>query len=166
MFENIPSSPRVTKILRFQVQRAEIERRSTKRALRWLHALVADRDTAWASRNSLVVEVIGYDSDSRELWEIPEVRRFFRKLHGVWPYWFFFASHFAPTLTVLQNCIVGCRQVRPGVVEVDSEQAQHFLEYCTGAMNHLFDHYEFPEEELNNMFFSMLDYMKSQQAAL
>jgi len=34
----------------------------------------------------------GYDADLREIYLIPEVRRFYAAFHQAWPYWLFFAN--------------------------------------------------------------------------
>lgn len=141
------SSNKVTWILRFQISREEIESRSHKRALRWLNNLIHDRDTAWANRNALAVEVSGYDADPRELWEIPEVCRFFRKLHREWRYWFFFASHEVPALVVLELCIASGQQVAPGKQVVSGMNSQKYFEECVVAMEQLFTRFGFPDAE-------------------
>lgn len=57
-------------------------------------------DAGAAPRSSVCVEleghfipsltISGYDDDSRELFEIPEVCRYLRGLDHEWPFWFFF----------------------------------------------------------------------------
>ena len=37
-----------------------------------------------------MIQVLGYDSDHRELAEIPEVRAFFARLAKEWPHWMWF----------------------------------------------------------------------------
>ncbi|TWO69135.1 hypothetical protein FN976_20590 [Caenimonas sedimenti] len=140
-------SNRHLKILCFQLQRAEIERRSTKRALRWLKGLSSNRESAWANRNTMALQVFGYDSDERELWQIPEVCQFMQDLHRKWKYWFFFASHEVPTLSVLEACILGAEQVSPGVQKVDTAKSQRYFAECAEAMNRLFERFDFPWEE-------------------
>lgn len=42
--------------------------------------------------------VNGYDTDKRELWEIPEVCQFFRILDSAWSHWLFFCTTTSPNL--------------------------------------------------------------------
>ena len=35
----------------------------------------------------LIFAVDGYDDDAREIYTIPEVRRFYGAFHRAWPYW-------------------------------------------------------------------------------
>jgi hypothetical protein len=56
--------------------------------------------------STLMVSFHGFDQDARELHCIPEVRRFVKELHQVWPYWLYFlcpAGEFSP-LPVLAAC--------------------------------------------------------------
>jgi hypothetical protein len=159
------TGPKVIKVLRFQVRRKEIERCSTKRALKWLHQLVSTRSIAWENRNSLALEVSGYDQDPRELYQIPEVCSFFKKLHKSWPYWFFFSTHLDQTLTVLECCIAGAEHIQVGVMRVDADDSAQFFAQCTSAMNHIFDTYRFPEEENKRIFFGIVEFQKQRAHA-
>jgi len=42
--------------------------------------------------DSMVFVVDGWNHDPREVYEIPEVRRFYRQFQAAWPYWFFFCN--------------------------------------------------------------------------
>jgi hypothetical protein len=59
-----------------------------------------------AMMGSLMPCVHGYDQDRRELHCIPEVRRFVREFHTIWPHWLFFfcALPGASTLEVFSAC--------------------------------------------------------------
>jgi hypothetical protein len=48
----------------------------------------------------------GYDTDSRHLCEIPEVRKFLKALVGEWPYFFYAQSLADGFLVVLMQCLV------------------------------------------------------------
>lgn len=148
---NLPLGSRHVFFLRFQITRAEIEQGRHKRALRWLNELISDREIAWANREKLVLEVLGYDEDPRELWEIPEVRRFLRALHREWKYWFFFATHAAPTLSVLELCLTNAERFAPGVMEVDAEGSAHFYQECTQALLDIFMRFRFPPDEMQRI---------------
>jgi hypothetical protein len=48
----------------------------------------------------------GYDDDPAELYAIDEVRRFYRRFHEVWPYWFYFCDLGTETLTMMTFCLL------------------------------------------------------------
>lgn len=53
---------------------------------------LTDNPAAVASgRDKMLLMFEGYDADPRELYEIPEVVRFFRAVSKQWPYWWHFA---------------------------------------------------------------------------
>lgn len=68
-----------------------------------LERLVATEDTVRFFRHRLSLIVHGYDSDSRELYEIPEVRTYFRALDEMFPYWFWFADPQTPSLLMIAS---------------------------------------------------------------
>lgn len=89
----------------------------------------------------------GYSNDSRELYDIPEVRHFCSKLDDAFPYWFYFFSTEGVTLRVIACCLCSVTQLRPGVVSFGPD----LLDFMTGhyeALNWLFDSY-FLDERLN-----------------
>ena len=66
---------------------------------------------------SLVLTFHGYDHDERELHCIPEVRRFVRAFHTVWPYWLFFLNPHAGISTL--PVLVACRLENLNIVHVE-----------------------------------------------
>lgn len=48
--------------------------------------------------------VEGYDADPRELYAIPEVRRFYADFHQAWPYWLYFCDLNQDSLKTMVMC--------------------------------------------------------------
>jgi len=48
--------------------------------------------------------VEGYDQDSREIYAIPEVRRFYAAFHAQWPYWLYFCDLNQDALKTMVMC--------------------------------------------------------------
>ena len=69
------------------ITRREIESGNIASVLERLHVLTDSAENVRRYRESLVFQIGGYDSDPRELPEIPEVRAFFRSLAAEWPHW-------------------------------------------------------------------------------
>ena len=50
--------------------------------------------------------VQGYDDDSREIYAIPEVRKFYQHLWESWPYWLYFCNLDTENLMMMVICCV------------------------------------------------------------
>ncbi len=50
--------------------------------------------------------VDGYNDSPEELYSIQSVRDFFAKLHGHWPYWFYFADLRSESLQIVTACLL------------------------------------------------------------
>ena len=79
-------------VLVLVVTRKEIEELNFTSSLERLLVLVDTAEQARRYKNSLLLNVDGYERDPRELYEIPEVRRFFEKLTEAWPHWLWFLN--------------------------------------------------------------------------
>lgn len=77
--------------------------------------------------------VSGYDEDDRELFEVPDVRAYFQKLHSLWPYGLFFFARSPETFQLLVLCNAGVRLLpqaspdSPRQVKIDKESVLDFL---------------------------------------
>jgi hypothetical protein len=54
--------------------------------------------------NNMLPFVQGYDHDPREIYAIPEVRKFYSALNDVWPYWLFFGNLDTDALRTVYLC--------------------------------------------------------------
>jgi hypothetical protein len=75
--------------------------------LRILHPDEADVETLKRRHSKITIFIDGYNDDPRELFEIPEVRHYFQRVHAMWPYGLFFFSRETKTLQLLTLCHVG-----------------------------------------------------------
>lgn len=126
--------------------RRQVETCDIAEPLQFLRRLTADRHTAleFSGRISLLVD--GYNDDSRELFEIPEVRAYFKRLDQEWPYWFFFLSQADESIKLLESCLCETIEVIPGVASIDLDQMVHSLARHFGAMDRLREELELPED--------------------
>ena len=87
----------------------------------------------------------GYDDDPRELESIPEVREWFAKLFGAWPYWSFFASRIDQTVPLVLTCLMSGETVagEPGMVgwEFDGDKLKPLLFEMFGYQNELIERF-------------------------
>ncbi len=134
-------------IVGLRISRIEIETHATKRAVAFLQSLTQEKNVAWAARGKLALTVDGYNDDPREIYEIPEVRRFLKTLHSHWKYWFFFANEICSTLSVVLNSVVAAKKLSQNTSQVEADSFNQFYSECASACNELFDKFGFPEEE-------------------
>lgn len=129
------------------IHREQIEAYDLESSLGFLRTLVPLRDPqyVWSWKGNLSVSVSGYDNDSRELYEIPEVRRYLQGLDQEWPFWFFFLT--PSSIQLVGMCLASAVTVASGKAFIPPENFYRFMERGFGAVNHLFDHYGFPESE-------------------
>ena len=75
--------------LMLQAARLDVERMDTTEMLTSLKRLLKE-DFARRFQQRVAVGIDGYDDDTRELFEIPDVRTYMAKLDADWPYWFYY----------------------------------------------------------------------------
>lgn len=141
--------PAVMNPVVFVITRQQIEDTDIEGSLGFLRSLVPTEhpEHAWAYKGRLSLVISGYDSDSRELFEIPEVCHYLRSLDVEWPFWLFFLNQADESIKVLAMCLASTLEVTPGAAHIDPEGLTHFLERGFAAVNYLFDSYGFPESE-------------------
>lgn len=131
----------------FGIHRKQIEAFDLESSLSFLQTLVPLRDPqyVWSWKGGLSLSISGYDDDPRELFEIPEVRRYLHGLDQEWPFWLFFLT--PPSIRLVGMCLASAVTIAPGKVFLPPENFYRFMERGFEAVNHLFDHYGFPESE-------------------
>ena len=59
-----------------------------------------------AMMNSVALMIDGYNHDPREIYAIPEVRKFYKQLWEVWPYWLYFCNLDSENLMMMVMCCI------------------------------------------------------------
>ncbi|MGH7309941.1 MAG: chlororespiratory reduction 6 domain-containing protein [Candidatus Rokuibacteriota bacterium] len=88
------------------VGRSDVEAGDIQPTLRILFRLLADAVTVREYRERVDMAFQGYDADPRELFEIPEVRRFVAALDDAFPYWLYFLSREYMGLQAIAFCFL------------------------------------------------------------
>ena len=89
--------------------------------------------------------VEGYDQDPREIYAIPEVRRFYASFHAQWPYWLYFCDLNQDALKTMVMCCLPslasvARSGRPLVgVTLDPMELLRFVAKDFNPMNEMCD---------------------------
>ena len=131
-------------VFRVVVDRIEVEALDVSRTASLLSRVLADRNAVERHKGRVDLAFHGYSNDPRELYEIPEVRRFCAKLDGAFPYWFYFLSTEGVTLGVIARCLCLVTKLREGVVSFGPDLVA-FLTRHFEALNWLFENYSLEE---------------------
>ena len=126
--------------LRVVVYRAEVEAIDVSRTAAVLSRVLADRSAVQRYRGRVDLSFHGYSNDQRELYEIPEVRRFCKKLDGAFPYWFYFLSTEGVMLGVIACCLCSVTKIAPERVSFGPDLIE-FVTLHFQALNWLFENY-------------------------
>lgn len=131
------------------ISREQIDSFDLESTLGFLRSLVPAQDSqyAWSFKGSLALVISGYDSDPRELFSIPEVCGYLRAIDEQWPFWFFFLTPADGSIKLVGMCLAPAIEISPGRAYIPPTDLQRVMERGFGAVNHLFDHYAFPESE-------------------
>ncbi|RYE40856.1 MAG: DUF1817 domain-containing protein [Hyphomicrobiales bacterium] len=101
-------------LLVLEISKHEIEAGMIASVLERLHVIAESKETALRYRESLVIQVLGYDDDPRELAEIAEVRAFFARLTEEWPHWLWFLHRRVGAIHLLMALLCAVKIHRRG----------------------------------------------------
>ena len=133
------------------ISRRQVEEHDIESVLLELKPFLATREDAWLYRGQMSLVVDGYNSDPRELVDIPEVRALLRALYEQWPYWGYFFNQVDDSIKNLGSCVCGASYLGGGAVEIDATKVRDFLKRGFAGMNYIFEKHGFPEQELEMM---------------
>lgn len=80
--------------LNIAISHVDVQFGLTENPLSMLNSLIESPETALKMKENLGISFSGYDKDTREAFEIEELREFIAKLDDEFPYWLFFLSKF------------------------------------------------------------------------
>src|SRR5215212_1226054 len=142
------------------VTRQEVESQAITRPLGILEALLASPETARNHFEKIGIAFHGYDDDTRELFEIPEVRNFIFKLDEAFPYWFYFLSKNDPGLQAIILCFMPPYLTEEAKAQIFPERLQALLlERWFPAMNHICELVNMSEEEIERLTNRVMSYI-------
>lgn len=115
--------------------REEVESGDHSQTLATLTTLLRE-DKCRQFRQRVMFGISGYDDDPRELFEIPEVRRWVIGLDAKWPYWFFFLwAGQRSTLPLIAFCLCPFTVLPQGGKLIEPEALAAFQSRSFVAMN-------------------------------
>jgi hypothetical protein len=105
----------------------------------------------------------GFNDDPRELFQIPEVRRFVTTLDQIFPYWFFLADLSSETLQVIASCVCTVTQLAPGHIVFHGEDLGRFMERQFDGMNQLWEIHRLSDARNRSVSESIVEYFESRR---
>jgi hypothetical protein len=138
----------------FNISKREIETLNTASAIERLHVMTDSKHNVLRFRESIAFQVDGYDTDRRELPEIPEVRKYFAALCQEWPHWFWFLSRGTGAISLLLSLLCPVKLHRSpdgtgyGIEFIDDQQLMRVIKDLFGRGNVMFDAFEIDEKLL------------------
>jgi hypothetical protein len=107
-----------------------------------LQDFLKSRNAVIGGRGRVSLMFEGYDDDPRDVYDIPEIRRYAKALDEKFPYWFYFVSlHVQSTLQVLALCL--CRVVKvSGFSTPQPDDLKQFLFSHIVALNQLCERFQ------------------------
>lgn len=164
----------------FVIGREQISSLDVSDARAFFDRLLISKTLAAHCQGKVEIGFHGYDSDPRELFEIPQMRRFVPLLVDALPELFFFAytGDHAQTLKTLALCLTEVKRT-PVVgygkdkipVEVSTDKIGQFLESHFRGLNGVSEWLKFPEADIKRISFDVVrsmgletppDYYKSE----
>lgn len=127
------------------ISRHESEACDIAPALNTLETLLYDAETVRMFQGQVGLSFHGYDADTRELYEIPEVRDYLAALDSKFPYWFYFLSTYEDTLKMIAFCLCRTHKIDAGLAYPDRADMQTFIFAHFDAINPLFDRFALDE---------------------
>jgi hypothetical protein len=139
------------------VSRKQVEDCDIDDLLKSLSVYLKNKENVIKGREKTAISFSGYDDDPRELYEIPEVRKYVSALDAAFPYLFYFCSLSYPTLRVFAMCTCKVTKVAGGVI-FDQKDLQNFLLYHIQYLNELCSTYNLGEAIANQVTDEVLSY--------
>jgi hypothetical protein len=131
--------------------REQVEAHDISEPLQVLRQLTGnpEKGVGACGRISLVID--GYNADPRELFEIPEVRRYIKAIDDLWPYWYFFLSQADDSIKIVESCLCDSIEVVPGVASINTEQLNDTLTRHFSAMDRYCEAINLPEDKIQEI---------------
>jgi hypothetical protein len=128
------------------IKRDSINTQNISGVLKFAKLFASTAQNAWNSRGSVRLVFSGYADDSRELWEIPEVRAYVKKLVAAWPEWMFFLDTSDQTLQVCFMCLAQMARTADSSKQRIVGLTPEVLTDGFDGINQICDKYHFSDE--------------------
>jgi hypothetical protein len=128
------------------IKRRRADSEDISGVLTYANILTSTANNAWNARGSVTLLFEGYDADSRELYEIREVRAYVKKLAIEWRSWMYFVDNSMNSFIALCLCLVEVRRTANPKKTEAIAGSDEVLTCGFEGINDLCEHLGFPEE--------------------
>lgn len=154
-------------VLVFVIDREDVEREDISNTVAFFQRLQVSSKLTRKTQRKVELRFAGYDDDARELWEVPEVRTWMRRLDQDVKYWFWFlntlpASH---GLLVVLFSLSSVTARGPGVEFVPPVQLAMFLMKNYERLNEIVARVGASKEQNRLISSEVVTYFKSPHTA-
>ena len=141
------------------ITRDEIASKDTSSALNVLSHCIASADLARDMHGKLDICFSGYDDDSREVFEIEEIRDFVQLLDLEFPYWLYFMDRSAEGLYAVTMCFLPPFLTKEARENIYPERLASLLtSRWFPAMNYLCANTGFSEKQIDDLTDEIMTY--------
>jgi hypothetical protein len=152
----------------YAVDRADIENKNTNHIREFRDRIYLNETLCRKLQGRVEVTISGYDEDPRELWEIPEVIRWYQAADDPFKYWFFFmdARFRAHGLKSYFSCLCDAKRekidAKTKVIEVslNRKKLKELFELNFVRLNELTERLGMSIEQSKTITFAVFDVMK------
>lgn len=135
------------------ITRDDIENFNYTDTINFFERFKVTKEIAYQSEGLVDINIYGYDLDSRELWEIEDVRYFFRNIEPLIKYWFYFLSKNKESyaLTLLSLCIVDLEKSPENKIEYNADNFNEFMERNIRYLQEMCSKLSLTQKEYDNL---------------
>jgi hypothetical protein len=124
-------------LVTYLIDREDIESGNETNFLSFLSEISSCREIAVGFQGRVEIYIHGYDEDPRELYDIPEVLTFLRKIDQIWPYWMLYQFGHGDWLKVLAVCLGAAVRDTDGQVRIEGRVMNVLIDRWFVALNEL-----------------------------
>lgn len=124
-------------ILHYAIMREDVEKEDFSGVLGFIDQQLATRESLMSSLGKVEFSVYGYENDSRELWEIAEVRNFLAVLNSQRPYWLVFQGAEPGWTQVLMLCLCHLKKESDGFGFTRKEELGDLMNQWFSGLNEI-----------------------------
>lgn len=155
-----PAAARAMPVV-IQISHQEVMQRAPQRVVEIINSFIPD--LLERNRNRVQLEVLGYGDDPRELYDIPEVRDYFRALHQIFPGMFYWLDTNPDGFAFILMGLMLYSPIRigGGQVTISPQDLQDYLMNGYIELNAFCDHYGISADATNHSILEWLGGRKS-----
>lgn len=152
-------------LLSLQIDRKDIEGCDISPYTSYIDSFFSTRESFMKCVARVEFCIDGYNDDSRELWEIPEVRDFLKKLDSARPYWAILQSPHGSWLRCLILCLVTIEKSKLGIRLVNPLEIEDLMDRWYEGLNYISSRYSLPDSLNKELSFRVGDMIMGLQGS-